>query len=265
MSAFENCLAAASHGMAAEELRTRGETRLCGSVVDVFSSGCYLRFGERVLALGAIPPGPLHIVIDSSSAEDVERSIVGSMRRSNAEIDVSIDLQTSTRWSPPLPTEGGLDDFRKRCRELDAETLIGSDLIDVWDDVRSAGRNAQPTRVLRLLMGRGEGLTPSGDDVIAGLMLIDAWERPSLVATEARVQLIEKMETTRLSESFLRWAARGQSIAPVHRLVDTSAETQTLGFCRAVEELCAIGGSSGRALLAGLVFGIESELALSVL
>ena len=111
-------------------------------------------------------------------------------------------------------------------------------------------------KVVQLLQGRGSGLTPSGDDVVAGLMLANAWNRPSSSASNARVRLAEQMRTTNLSKSFLHWAARGQSIAPVHDLLGAATSLDGQRFTESVESLCSIGATSGRALLAGLVLGL---------
>ena len=265
MSAREFSLEAASHGIAAEELLVERGLVLSGLVVGTFSAGCYVRFDTEVLAVGEIAPGPLHVVLDSRSVRVVAAGVAPLSNLGTAEVAVQVNLAASTLWLPPAPTRAELDALRIRCRETDVDALIGPDLANVWNDVRSAAVHGRSEEVLRMLTGRGNGLTPSGDDVLAGLMLVDAWEHRANDAAARRLQLVDHMRTTRLSQSFLRWAARGQSIEPVHRVVEVSRSTDADRFADATKELCSIGSSSGRALLAGLAVGLETGLAFAAL
>jgi hypothetical protein len=100
-----------------------------------------------------------------------------------------------------------------------------------------------------LLEGRGGGLTPTGDDVLAGVLLVHAWRGED---EEILLRAARDTATTHLSRSFLAWAARGQSVAPVHDLVASAARRDHLAFDDAVGTVSAIGGSSGTALLWGI-------------
>jgi hypothetical protein len=111
------------------------------------------------------------------------------------------------------------------------------------------------------LVGAGPGLTPSGDDVLCGVLLGLRLHRrgtPALVdelwhAVEPRLAT-----TTSLSASLLREAADGYAAAPVTRLLEVLA---SLGSSRraeqgtvadAVRAVLAIGHTSGADLLGGL-------------
>ena len=89
--------------------------------------------------------------------------------------------------------------------------------------------------------GRGDGLTPAGDDLIAGyaagLVLFhgrceDAWRIAGTAAAR----------TTSLSATLLRHAARGEVPEPAHALLERGDP----------EPLRCFGHSSGRALMLGL-------------
>lgn len=93
------------------------------------------------------------------------------------------------------------------------------------------------------LVGRGDGLTPVGDDVLAG------W----LVATRATggdtTPIAEAVEahlprTTALSAALLRHAAAGEAIAPFRAVLVT-------GGADAVAVLLAVGHTSGAGMLLG--------------
>ncbi len=91
------------------------------------------------------------------------------------------------------------------------------------------------------LAGRGGGLTPSGDDVLAGFAAgLVLWHGRSLEA--ARLAAVAAPRTTRLSATLLWHAALGQLPEPAHRLLEDGDP----------EPLRAFGHSSGRALLLGL-------------
>jgi hypothetical protein len=133
--------------------------------------------------------------------------------------------------------------------ELFAADGVPDGLGSVWDDAADAMRRDDLDLTRRLLQGRGTGLTPTGDDVLAGVLLFDRWAhpgspRPSRVAASAR--------TTDLSRSYLRWAAAGQSVAPVHDMVDAAVRRDGAAARAAAARVAGIGGSSGRALLVGL-------------
>lgn len=91
------------------------------------------------------------------------------------------------------------------------------------------------------LAGRGAGLTPDGDDLIAGyaagLALLHGRSAEAADLAEATAA-----RTTSLSATLLRHAARGELPEPAHAYLERGSE----------EELLAFGHSSGRMLLRGL-------------
>ena len=101
------------------------------------------------------------------------------------------------------------------------------------------------------LGGRGPGLTPEGDDVLAGMLLAVRAARgpaaePGLRAVAASVR------TTEPAAAFLAWAARGQCIEPAHDWLTAADGAARL---RAERRLRAVGASSGAALVRGLRTG----------
>jgi hypothetical protein len=105
------------------------------------------------------------------------------------------------------------------------------------------------------LGGLGPGLTPAGDDVLAGLFLaararFGPGAEPGLLAVAASVV------TTDLSGAFLRWAARGQHVGPAHDLLTAAARGDGGGAALAVARLDRFGSSSGADLAYGLGLGL---------
>jgi hypothetical protein len=115
-----------------------------------------------------------------------------------------------------------------------------------WNPVPSFDRGhilpPGPAPLVRALAGLGPGLTPSGDDVLAGyvaglVLLHGQHKRASRIAEEASVR------TNSLSATLLRHAALGEVPEPVHILLATGNARPMLSF----------GHSSGQAWLRGLV------------
>jgi len=105
------------------------------------------------------------------------------------------------------------------------------------------------------LLGRGDGLTPSGDDVLAGWLVARyATEQPLTPIVD--VVLAEAAgRTTLLSATLLRRAAAGEAI-PVARDLLLSLRSGT-GVDRARERLVRIGHTSGAALALGISLALE--------
>ncbi|MCE0764273.1 DUF2877 domain-containing protein [Pseudonocardia kujensis] len=138
------------------------------------------------------------------------------------------------------------------CLYLDAPTPPA--VLPPPELLSDAVRPADVREVAALIGGRGPGLTPAGDDVLAGLALV-ARARGGPAAEDELLACVAAVETTSLAAAFLGWAARGESIAPAHEALghlvghreDPGSEAR----------LAATGASSGEALLLGLRLGVR--------
>ncbi len=92
------------------------------------------------------------------------------------------------------------------------------------------------------LAGRGSGLTPTGDDVLVGILYGMWLWRPRRVWM-ARIVETAAPRTTTLSANFLRAAADGEAAGPWYDLV--------AGHPGAVDRILAIGHTSGADAWAG--------------
>jgi hypothetical protein len=122
---------------------------------------------------------------------------------------------------------------------------------------------------LAALVGVGEGLTPSGDDVLVGVLAgLDAAGETSGAATGLRERLCAALErgtsrTTRLSAQMLDAAAAGLYAEPVLALLQTLAlpKPGARALERAVAALLAVGHRSGGDTLRGIVAALERACA----
>lgn len=111
-----------------------------------------------------------------------------------------------------------------------------------WPWAGSTGAKGFPD--VEELAGRGEGLTPAGDDYLVGyaaaLALLKGRRAEARALAEAAAA-----RTTRLSATLLRHAARGELPEPAHALLERWDPGPLLGF----------GHSSGRWIFKGLAAG----------
>lgn len=124
------------------------------------------------------------------------------------------------------------------------------------------GEQALLLAAARRLIGRGFGLTPEGDDVLAGavaafLLVGEALDASGGVgfpsSTETALVELALSATTALSAALLRHALRGEVCLPVAGLLRALAAGGGVAEARLAVE--AVGHGSGRALLAGVRLG----------
>ena len=106
-----------------------------------------------------------------------------------------------------------------------------------------SGDGAARRRATLALLGRGPGLTPEGDDLLAGAAIVAAAVGDPLGLPPALRTL-----TTPLSATLLELAAAGAGPLPVHALLDPVRDD----WRAALRELEALGASSGRAIALGV-------------
>lgn len=234
-----------------------------GTVVGTFRHGCYVDVGGELYAIAgpAVAPGPIHLIVAEPPPRVTEGMAVwrdGSRLHSP---HWQIELGGAAVFAPWRPGRADLHDAADALESM-VETLpVPADLQRQWHAVREAVVAGDLIAAQRLLEGRGGGLTPTGDDVLAGLLLVRAWrgEDDRVLQGVAR-----DTATTTLSRSFLAWAARGQSVAPVHDLIAHAAGHDRPAFEHAVTTVSAIGSSSGTALMWGIGLSVSPALPAGV-
>jgi hypothetical protein len=102
------------------------------------------------------------------------------------------------------------------------------------------------------LIGRGPGLTPEGDDVVAGVAAVVAsgpWPEPLRQAWVGALLGVDlRRRTTALSATLLELAAAGMGPEPLQALVG--------GRMEALDRLLRVGHTSGRAYALGAGVGL---------
>ena len=120
--------------------------------------------------------------------------------------------------------------------------------------------SASVTAAAERLLGLGEGLTPSGDDVLTGLAFVSAHSGFGLTALLAPLRAAAataERRTTQLSEVTLRAALSGRARRRIHDLMDAVIAGVENDIRSAVSRTAEIGHSSGHDILAGIRMGMR--------
>lgn len=264
-----------------------------GNVLATYDRSCYLNLDGQIVALvtPALLNGPLHIVVDTDTwCDRVTAGATTTSTPRTLRIDggIEVGLHAAAVWDAALrpwpeehvrtlhghvrtlqklldtdAPEGGLS--RAATRENVAttalETVAAPAMADLAQglqrrDVHLVGRAAGA------LAGLGPGLTPSGDDVLAGCLLTFAVLRTddSHGMRQAIVSAVRD-RTTRLSRAYIEAAARAEASEAWHRLVDALAANDTGRIAGAARGVMAFGETSGSDMLAGFVLAVNALLA----
>lgn len=226
-----------------------------GRVAGVFGAGFYV-VGDNGAIFAVLGPrswpGPLHLVTASLPGLPKAGERIIAAATVLAAGGLEIDFGDAQLWYPALPD--GLD--YDPAVWAGAVPPVEPDLVPVWGKVKASVAAGDLTSTCRLLEGRGGGLTPAGDDALAGIMLVAAADCSQRTTLR---RLAERARTSELSRAFLAWAARGASIKPAHAVLEAAASGDRAGLVQAARTLAAVGASSGRALLTGMALAV-SEL-----
>ena len=113
---------------------------------------------------------------------------------------------------------------------------------------------------LAALCGLGPGLTPAGDDWLAGWLLAHhcSEDLRGLLDLEGLIVETAAARTTTLSRAFLAAAAAGEADESWHELLSALAsEAANQRISEAADVILAHGATSGAAMLMGFVAGVD--------
>ncbi len=238
---------------------------------------CFLR--------GTMEEGPLHALCDGWPTGMGEAVAVGDVlaRRPGAFLGrkMFLDVSRARRWTPPPPPLAvpeaalrGLRFMERAVRRhapggallrrwlfpdergdagdapgdiLFAETTAGLDAFRQW-----FGSRDEPSRreAFRRLIGLGPGLTPSGDDIVAGLVfaLRGCGEEADAFAADLSARAAG---TNALSRAHMAAAAEGLAAAPFHEALSRALSGEDAD--EQVRRIGGIGHSSGWDCLLGIM------------
>ena len=113
------------------------------------------------------------------------------------------------------------------------------------------------------VLGLGHGLTPSGDDLLGGILFtlahapIPAW-RSAMPGLHARIRSAAESATNPISAALLDDLMRGSSYRVLHGVFDAFHAGQAGPINDAVQALLRLGSSSGGDMLAGVFLALQT-------
>jgi uncharacterized protein DUF2877 len=227
-----------------------------GTVLASFSLASYLDLpGGLVAVVGPdVHRGPLHVVLDGQVAGMASGAPVVVRERALAVGQQHVDLRGLRPWSGVLPPPALVRAAAPLLCTVLEEAAAGSSLLGMGGRARDGLerlRAGDLEGAAALLGGLGPGLTPAGDDVLAGGMFaLRAASGPAAEPMLARAA--DAVPTGRISLAFLAWAARGQALAPVHDLVAAAVLGEPERAAVHARALAGTGVTSGADFALGL-------------
>lgn len=184
-------------------------------------------------------------LFDASIAPWVGDGLVGWTEPTGA-----VTVIASGEWRPPMAPTG---------RPVERAITTVSTALNGHDIGIDIGSPLDPAA----LLGRGPGLTPSGDDVLAGALLgLRSFGCPD-PQLDADVLRLAPKRTTALSAQLLRHAVAGECAPPVARLLAACVDPAAAAgeaLTQTIEDVLRIGATSGAALAAGVVHAARRRL-----
>lgn len=281
--------------LALKELERSAIVTVAGST----SRGIYLRTSERRMVFIAAEPfcSPWTVLVNEmmDGHQDLPSGSIARIERGYVQceaVSITVDLSGVVAWVPPPPpqaesTDGCLMRLERVAQACAANkgtlgfapllpALLGLNGSALADELQRALEHIQGARqALQLsrpdtalahllkLMGLGRGLTPSGDDFIAGMLLVyNRWH--TVVAAPVDLSGLNRAlsqnaytKTTTLSANIIESAAQGVGDERLLQALDGIITGHTdENTC--VRLLTRYGSSSGVDALAGMAVALRA-------
>jgi hypothetical protein len=240
-----------------------------GTVELVLSGGAYLRLEEDWLLVTepAALFGPLSISVAGLQPGALRPGQRVSLRRERLNIgNQGVSLERVREWrpayggptrsNPPRAPAGRSIDGGPNGRSLAGGLTPAPSCVPPVDLALGllALARGRLEEGVRLLAGRGEGLTPAGDDALAGYA---AWRRAA--GRPVAISGLAAGRSSPLGLAYLRCAERGELPGPGVALLAALRSGDRAAASDAALILRTWGASSGTAMLWGIAAGADPE------
>lgn len=254
-----------------------------GAVLAAFSRSCYLDLTSRIIALVSpeLLRGPLNIVVDPQPVFAFEQLPAGAAVRLTpprliVASFIDVDLAGASVWNARLaPTtltdrallRSRLDRIKTVLAEVPAESLARPEgrparAVEGMDALYAGLRSSDPEMIAlgaSRLAGLGAGLTPSGDDVLTGVLVA-----ASLLVPPATPQICRRVfeavrdRTTRISVAYIDAAAQGEVGEAWHILARSLDSGPDSAVDAAAARVLRFGETSGADMLTGFLLAMSA-------
>jgi Protein of unknown function (DUF2877) len=249
-------------GDGARETLATGGT---GRVLAWFPQACYVQGPGGLVALvgPGVHDGPLYLALERDLPR-FEPGTPATLSPVTMELpDCAVDASDATPWRGALAGPDRIRAAAEAVANAAAEAAGEALLPRAGFEAHPLVERGELEGAAAVLAGLGPGLTPSGDDVLGGVL----FARRALGGSEDEARLAavaDGVRTNAIARAFLRWAARGQALSPVHDLIEAAVRDDREAAAAAAGALTAVGESSGADFALGLRWGIVSALSPGV-
>lgn len=269
-------------GNAGSHARTALSGHGTGRIHAVFAKVFYIEIANRLACITApgVEMGPLNIALQDPAPDWNRMGLAPGQKvhRLNTTLHfagrLAIDIADAGPWHPPKPQtfkpENALATLRAVNPCPPREGLGQTILTDTaptgakdWLTANLAGKTA-PFTWARQLIGRGPGLTPSGDDFLGGIMIALTALGHGKAATQLWHDIRDhaRINTNAISCALLAAAATGLGSASLHAALNAFAKHDHTALTLALARIDGIGHSSGWDALAGVVLTLRANAEL---
>lgn len=261
-------------GLVAAHVRARLAGDVTGRVRHVFRSSCNVELGGRLVHIGpdtrplsciglVVPPEVLVPALGGLRAGDIVTVRAGVLRLFSMAGVVAVRLDELVPVSCAVP--GALDEAGRTrlAGALELDRLFAAAGLERTERLASClariGDAAIPLdaalEAASLLIGRGHGLTPSGDDMLLGCCTGLALGGHAQWAHELAAG-VDLARTTEVSAAYLAAFAEGHVNPQIRELAAAAAAGEGARMRRVLEGIRRIGHTSGADMLVGLAAGL---------
>lgn len=235
-------------------------------ILHIFDRACNL-INENGEILSIVTPeignGPFNLVVKTDILFTGPLSIESAVSISSDHIvlgNLNIPTEKAKLWNAQPDWDllhSERDKIRGQLMKLPI-TNYSPSILQFSNSLASALANADlPSSLFaaKQLAGLGQGLTPSGDDFLMGA-LHAAWIiHPHEIVSDIAQKIAETAAplTTSLSAAWLRSAGRGEAGELWHQFFDALVSGDEIRINESVENILAVGETSGADALAGFV------------
>ncbi|WNS75868.1 DUF2877 domain-containing protein [Bacillus sp. DTU_2020_1000418_1_SI_GHA_SEK_038] len=272
-----------------------------GTVHSVFNNGMNILMGNRLFFIGTVKNGklPFGIHVHYEAVQEVLATIQmpaqviwneAEKQLSFENCPISVSFQQGKPYSNIVKSSQGHFQMSAEALQAFIATLTSSventgleiDIAEFIIDYLSDRKDESPTvkaiyrlmealhtaneaeaeAAVRYFLGRGRGLTPSGDDHLVGILAIHEVSHAFSPVFVNSLQTILKHEsvTTDIAKEYLFYALNGQFSSSIVQIVNhLSSDEWNAGMVnKNLLELMTVGHSSGVDTAFGLLIGILS-------
>ena len=256
--------------------------RFEGEVHSIFSKAFNIRTEEdELISIVAAEKlnGPHRILLKLPEDDFISFGIKRGTKTVRTAQEISIDngnflisLEKAKRWSSQVEIKkeisaGKIGDaifYLKIFLAGEKKNRISQELeVRTQKLIKSIEEENSPkiSKNVKRLIGFGEGLTPSGDDFLVGLVtslhFLDNSESQHLLQKIKRIINLEKERTTFLSGKFLEYACQGKFSETILSLMKTIFSEDREEVEEATKRCLDFGATSGRDTILGVFEGLS--------